>query len=70
MGRMKIKLIIGFVLMITLVVFAIQNAEQVSVHFIFWHIDISRALLILVSVGTGALIHSLFSFSSSWKRRR
>ena len=60
---MKLKLIIGFLLATLLVVFAIQNAEIVSVKFLIWHVDISRALLILISVGAGALAYSLLTFS-------
>lgn len=66
---MKIKLIAGFLLAIVLVIFAIQNAEIVTVEFLFWHLDISSALLILLSVGMGALAYFLLSLSGSLKRK-
>jgi len=65
---MKIKLIFIIALVILLVVFSVQNAEIVPVKFLFWQLEISRALLILISAGIGALTFSIISFSSSFKK--
>ena len=66
---MKIKLIIGFLLATLLVVFAIQNAEVVSVKFMFWKLEVSRALLILLSMAIGAIFTIILSMSFPKKKK-
>lgn len=66
---MKIKLIIGFSIAILLAIFALQNAEIVNVKFLFWHLEISRTLLILLSIGMGMLFCFLITLSGSRKKK-
>jgi uncharacterized integral membrane protein len=63
---MNFKLYTVLVLVGLAVLFIIQNVAVVEVQFIFWSIQVSRALLmfLLLSVGiiAGWLLHSFISF--------
>lgn len=65
---MQKTLIIGIILAILLVVFALQNAAEVLIHLWFWEAYISLALVLLVTFGMGAVIGVLFSIPSIRKR--
>ena len=53
---MKYKLISGIVLFFIMVIFIIQNAATVEIRLIFWTIDISRVLLMLIILLFGIII--------------
>jgi uncharacterized integral membrane protein len=57
---MKIKLIIGLILMGLVAVVALQNAETVTVKFLLWQLSLPRALMILGSMGVGLIAGLLF----------
>ena len=42
-----IKLTIGLVLVVLLLIFIVQNAVVVELHFLFWTLSMSRSLMIL-----------------------
>ena len=50
----KLLLIIGFLLL--LVIFTLQNTQQVNVKLFFWSIPMSAALTILIPLAVGLLI--------------
>jgi len=50
------QLIFACILILLVVIFAVQNADQVAVHFISWELNISLALLLIVTLIIGALI--------------
>lgn len=54
---------------VLLAIFALQNAETVTVAFLFWDLDISRALLILMSIGLGILVCFIISYSRPHKNK-
>ena len=59
---MKFKLILALILIGLAVVFIIQNVEVAEVRFLFWSIQMSRALLfffvLAAGIITGWFIHS------------
>ncbi|GAB5522834.1 MAG: hypothetical protein Roseis2KO_07060 [Roseivirga sp.] len=55
MNKKKIKYTALVLLAIVIIIFLVQNAELVKVQLLFWPIEIPRSLLILVSMGIGAL---------------
>ena len=63
---MNFKLITVLVLVGFSVLFIIQNVAVVEVQFLFWSIQVSRALLmfLLLAVGiiAGWFLHSFFNF--------
>lgn len=55
---------------IAIAVFALQNADPVTVRFLGWRLDgAPLAAVILVSGGIGALLVSLIGFIQRWKLR-
>lgn len=58
-------------LLATLVaIFAVQNAEEVTVRFLVWTFHTSVVIVILVSAGMGALLAALISLPQTIKARR
>ncbi len=58
---MQLILILGIVVAIVAVVFALQNNLPVAVVIALWRFEGSLALVLLVSLGVGALIAGLLS---------
>lgn len=58
--KSKIRITIFVVLAILVIIFLIQNAEVVEVQLYFWPISIPRSLLIIMSIGVGALANYIF----------
>jgi uncharacterized integral membrane protein len=52
---MRPRLIVSLVLLGLILVIAVQNAETVELHFLVWHLSISRVLLIFITGGIGFL---------------
>ena len=50
---MKIKLVIGLILLGLVVVVALQNAEIVTVKFLLWQFSLPQALMSLASMAGG-----------------
>ncbi|UWG95634.1 lipopolysaccharide assembly protein LapA domain-containing protein [Dehalobacter sp. DCM] len=51
-----VALLIAIVVALIIVIFAIQNAAVVTIHFLFWVTDLPLALIIFCSVLGGALV--------------
>ncbi len=58
---MSWRFIVALLFAIVVSVFAIQNAEVVSIQFLQMKLDISQALVILLSATVGAICVMLFS---------
>ena len=52
----KIKAIIGLVLVAMVVTFAVQNATIVDVDFLFWSLSVPRALLVVLLLAVGFIL--------------
>ena len=52
---MKIKTILVLVLMLFVALFSVQNAEMITVRFLFWQFALSQALVILLAAVCGAV---------------
>jgi uncharacterized integral membrane protein len=64
-------LILLSVLLLVVVIFALQNAEAVTIRFLFWQLQSSVALIALAATAVGVLIAKLFGLASRllrWKR--
>lgn len=53
---MNVKLTTGFVLLILLIIFIIQNTEVVNVRFLFWGLSLSRVLMIFLVFLSGGVV--------------
>lgn len=65
---MQRSLIIALLLIVTTVVFALQNSGPVTVKLFFWTVEIPVAFLIPLAVLFGAVLGVLFSIPTLKKR--
>ncbi len=56
---MKFKLSLSIALLLLVVIFTLQNTEIVTIKFLIWDMEISRALLIFLLLGIGIVIGSI-----------
>ena len=66
---MQLMLILGIVFAIGAVVFALQNNVSILVSFAIWEFEGSQALVLLVTLGLGALITGLVSSPTVIRRQ-
>lgn len=57
----QIKLIFALFFAILLVVFAVQNAQEVEIRFWLWRFSASLSLVLLISIGIGVILSILFT---------
>ena len=65
---MKTKLILTLVAVVFVVLFVLQNTAVVEIHFLLWHLSMSRSLLIVVFVAVGVVIGWLLRSNVSIKK--
>ncbi|MFM8320940.1 MAG: lipopolysaccharide assembly LapA domain-containing protein [Chloroflexota bacterium] len=51
------------------ILFALQNSNPVKVNFLFWPLESSLALVLVIALAAGALISSLISLPTNLKAR-
>ena len=64
-------LVVLSALLLAVVIFALQNAQAVTVRFLFWQLQSSLAVVALAAAAAGVLIAELFGLASRllrWKR--
>ena len=66
---MKIKLILGLILMGLVAVVALQNAEIVTVRFLLWQFSLPQALMSLASMAVGVVAGLLLGTVSRARSR-
>lgn len=66
---MQLGLIVGIVFAIVAALFAMQNIAPVTVTVGFWSLDGSLALVLLITLGLGALIAGLVSSPAMIRRQ-
>jgi uncharacterized integral membrane protein len=66
---MNAKIIGIIVLLVVLVIFAIQNAQPVSIKFLFWGFETTTVLSVLVSFVIGFLIGWLILWMGPRKKK-
>jgi uncharacterized integral membrane protein len=67
------SLIVLSLLLLAVVIFALQNAQAVTVRFLSWQLQSSVAVVALAATAAGVLIAGLFGLASRllrWKRNR
>ena len=63
-------LILALVLATLVAIFAVQNAQEVNVRFLVWTFQSSVVIVILISLGVGALLAALMSLPQMLRGRR
>ncbi len=67
---MQRSLLIGLGLAILLVIFALQNAQEVIITLYFWKFQSSLALLLLISLALGVFLGAIFSVPTISKKNK
>jgi uncharacterized integral membrane protein len=67
---MQKQFILFVLLSIIIAIFAITNADIMTVRLFFWTFDLSGSLVILISVGLGGLLVFLFGLVNFFKNKR
>jgi uncharacterized integral membrane protein len=57
----KFKLILGGILLLFGIIFAMQNSTVVEVRFLVWSVQMSQAFVIFLAGAVGTIIGFLFS---------
>ena len=65
----KIKLILGVVLLVLGIIFAVQNSTVAEVKFLLWSARMSQALVIFLAGATGTIIGFLFGTAFKISRK-
>jgi len=66
---MSVKFIGIIVLLVVMVIFAVQNTQPVAIKFLFWGIETSAVLSILVSFILGFLMGCLVLWAGSGRKK-
>ena len=69
-GAVGPKTITALVFLGIFTVFILQNTEVVEISFFFWKISLSRVLLLLGSLLTGALIGLFIGWEAADKKKK
>ncbi len=62
--------IVALLVAILVAIFAVQNAQEVDIRFLVWTFQSSLVVVILISLGVGALLAALISLPQTFKARR
>ena len=62
--------IIALLLATLVAIFAVQNAQEVNIRFLVWTFQSSVVVVILISLGVGALLAALMSLPQMLRGRR
>ncbi|HLT57747.1 MAG: lipopolysaccharide assembly protein LapA domain-containing protein [Limnochordales bacterium] len=71
---MQLLLIIALLFALAVAVFAVQNAEPITVNLIRWQLETSLVVVVVGSAAAGALVAGVFGFirqvRASWRIRQ
>lgn len=62
--------IVGLILAILIIIFAIQNSDTTPVEFLGFQVNPPTALLIIACIAVGSALTLLFSIPGWWNRRK
>lgn len=66
----QLYLLFALLLTTLVAIFALQNADQVTIRFLVWTFQTSVVIVILMSAGMGALLAALVSLPQTLKAKR
>ena len=68
---MNLKNISIIILLALFIIVCIQNVEIVPLHFLFWKVDISKLLLLIITLVAGILIGMILpGYFSAYKKEQ
>jgi uncharacterized integral membrane protein len=56
LNKMNFKSIVALILLALFIMVSIQNVEVIPVHFLFWKMEISKLLLIILTLVIGIIL--------------
>ena len=65
----KVKIILAAILTLLVIIIAFQNTEIVTIQLLFWHLTLSRIVVLFVTFVLGALAGILGSYLFRASRR-
>ncbi len=65
----KSRTIVALILLITVLIFAIQNTAIVAIQFLFWEFSVPRSLLVMLLLGIGFGIGLLASSIAAMRKK-
>ena len=57
----QFRIIVLLLVAVVLVVFAVQNAEQITLKLLFWNFEISTALMMLICFALGSVFMLIYT---------
>jgi uncharacterized integral membrane protein len=69
-ARISAGVIFSLIAVVALIIFMIQNTEDIRVHFLFWHFTWSLWIIILVAALIGALAWAAGGVVRRYRRGR
>ena len=69
-SRHLLAVVLALLLSVTMVVFALQNATEVHVQFLFWSVEVALSLLLITTLLSGVIIAIIFSIPVWYRRRK
>lgn len=57
----QFRIIVLLLVAVVLVVFAVQNAEQITLKLLFWNFEISTALMMLICFALGVVFMLIYT---------
>ncbi|AQS59342.1 LapA family protein [Desulforamulus ferrireducens] len=67
---MRLYIVMAIIVSILVAIFALQNAESVSIEFLAWEMSFPLALVILGAAFSGMLVAWLFSVTGFFKKTK
>jgi len=64
------KAIIAIAFLVLFIIFVLQNTEIVEITFLFWRFNISRVLVLLVSLAVGGLVGVVVGWGFLAKKKK
>jgi len=64
---MRVRSVVILVLLLLFLVIIVQNTEVVSVRLLFWDLEMSRIILLALSLAVGVIVG--FLLGRPWRRR-
>ncbi len=64
---MRVRSVVILVLLLLFLVVIVQNTEVVSVRLLFWDLEMSRIILLALSLAVGVIVG--FLLGRPWRRR-
>ena len=67
---MSVRVIVGLVVVLLVVLFAVQNTDPVALHLLFWQVSAPAAMMVALAFAFGMLVGALFFWTEQRRTQR